>query len=498
MVDDSQPNQEGDRFGYLFMIAATAILLLIGSYWYMSYFLEMPTEIKPSDFRTGFTEPAPFTSQAPQGAEAVPVATFAGPGATPVAIPVAAVNPAGVNGVNREMGRSPFSAVAELIMPSVVNVSATSMPQPSQIKPENPKAPGLNFANPRAETAMESIGSGIIITAQGHILTNYHVVEGARHVFITVFGKKGNQRLVADVLRLNEPLDLAILKVEPAKPLIPAPLGGRQPIHVGDPVIAIGSPFGLDQTVSKGIISAKRKAVNIGGTMHSGLLQTDAAINRGNSGGPLSNLKGYVIGVNTAIYTTNQAFAGVGFAVSIAKAMEFIEDNVELPRIEPNLGKTAAGRPIAARPPPPIAANAALPHEDRGPCESCHEILPSANPVAFMQGPQRHMGQGAGQGQGQGQGRFNDGFAFGPGGAIGLNAAWNDGTAGGLGALLAPLDRNTAQQVQAPYPEGIFAQDVTAGSMADVAGLQAGDVIFKVDGRRPGVRGSLRAGLRRV
>ncbi|MBF0368412.1 MAG: trypsin-like peptidase domain-containing protein, partial [Magnetococcales bacterium] len=376
-----------DVHKYLYLVAVLSVLSLVASYWYLEYY-EPEMEAKKAAMAAMNAPVQPATKPQP-GVK--PGVQPGGQTATPQVIPAAAQMPMGINGVNGDMGRSPFSVVSAVLMPSVVNVSATSQAQ-SQVGPPKSGLPGLRFANPRSGMSLESIGSGVIVTRDGHVLTNFHVVEAAKHVFVTVFNEQGTMRLPAEVLRLDESRDLALLKIQTDVTLTPAPLGRGQPLHVGDSVVAIGSPFGLDQTVSKGIISGKRKAVNIGGILHKGLLQTDAAINRGNSGGPLANINGYVIGVNTAIYTTTSAFSGVGFAVPIDSAIEFMEEAIRLPQVHPNASRVIGqvvpgGRPIAARPPPPITADAALPHEDRGPCANCHDVLPAGATIPIAARP---------------------------------------------------------------------------------------------------------------
>jgi serine protease Do len=123
--------------------------------------------------------------------------------------------------------------------------------------------------------------------------------------------------------------DLAVIKIEPASPLTYAALGDSDKVRVGDWAIAVGSPFGLEQTVTVGVISAMRQSLTIEGMNYSGLLQTDAAINRGNSGGPLVNIRGEVVGINTAIYAPTGVFAGIGFAIPANRIKDIMEQLIE-------------------------------------------------------------------------------------------------------------------------------------------------------------------------
>ncbi len=362
------------------------------------------------------------------------------------------------------------------MMPSVVNVSASTAKNPVPPPQPQQQQPGLTFAKPFSGIAQESIGSGVVVTTDGYILTNYHVIEQARHINVTVFNDMGTKRYHADVIGRDEMKDLALLKITPARPLTPAALGNSEIAQVGDSVIAIGSPFGLDQTVSKGIISGKNKVVNIGGTIHKGLLQTDAAINRGNSGGPLVDENGYVIGINTAIYTTTSAFAGVGFAVTVKHAKDFLEEFITLPKVRPN--RNAQGIAVAAKTAPPIAADAVIAHEDRGDCAVCHKILPATKAVGFGLGPEGRNGPDAA-----------NRFSFTPGGAIGLPAAAAAAGQVGdnaVGVAMKPLDKANIKRLESPVREGVLVVATQPQGPLARAGIRPDDIIFKLDGRRVG------------
>ena len=168
-------------------------------------------------------------------------------------------------------------------------------------------------------SVQRALGSGFVIDKDGHILTNYHVVQGARSVRVS-FSNHDNVK--AQIVGTDPATDVAVLKVnERASALDPLPLGNSDSVEVGDPVVAIGNPFGLDRSVTAGIVSAlQRQLSNTVGTSIYHVIQTDAAINHGNSGGPLLNDRGQVIGINSAILTgstTEQGNVGVGFAVPI-------------------------------------------------------------------------------------------------------------------------------------------------------------------------------------
>ena len=164
----------------------------------------------------------------------------------------------------------------------------------------------------RREYFDRGLGSGVIIDAEnGYVLTNYHVVGGADEVEVVLFDKR---ELKAESIRTDPQTDLAIIKIKPDK-LLAAPLGNSDQMEVGDWVMAIGAPRGLAQTVTTGIISAKGRTTGAVPGMYQDYLQTDAAINRGNSGGPLVNMRGEVIGLNNSIMSYSGGFEGIGFAI---------------------------------------------------------------------------------------------------------------------------------------------------------------------------------------
>jgi S1-C subfamily serine protease len=160
----------------------------------------------------------------------------------------------------------------------------------------------------------EGTGSGIVYDADGHIITNYHVIEGANELFVTL---PDETTVSAQVVGADPSNDLAVLKVDvPPESLAPIPLGNSSDLRVGQFVVAIGNPFGFERTLTVGVISALGRVIESPDERFIGeIIQTDAAINPGNSGGPLLDLSGQIIGVNTSIVSPSQASAGIGFAV---------------------------------------------------------------------------------------------------------------------------------------------------------------------------------------
>jgi S1-C subfamily serine protease len=162
----------------------------------------------------------------------------------------------------------------------------------------------------------EGSGSGIVYDQEGHIITNYHVIEGAEELFVTL---PDESTVLAEVVGSDPSNDLAVIKVEADPTLLqPVPLGESDDLRVGQFVVAIGNPFGFERTLTVGVVSALGRVIQSSDESFIGeIIQTDAAINPGNSGGPLLDLSGRIIGVNTAIFSPSQASAGIGFAVPV-------------------------------------------------------------------------------------------------------------------------------------------------------------------------------------
>jgi len=226
-----------------------------------------------------------------------------------------------------------FQKVSRLVAPSVVSIVAEGA-YGTPLNPHDEGAPPDDKNNKSQDSNKPSFGSGIVIKKAGYILTNFHVVSGFENGKITVTLHNGD-KYDAAMIGQDPNTDLAILKIS-CEDLREATLGDPESVSVGDWVIAIGNPFGYSQTVSAGIVSA------VGRThitpfakpfAYEDFIQTDAAINPGNSGGPLVNLRGEIIGVNSAIATRTGGFQGVGFAISMEIAKEVISDLIEKGRV---------------------------------------------------------------------------------------------------------------------------------------------------------------------
>ena len=253
--------------------------------------------------------------------------SFAGTSATPLAVP------------DPIPSSSSFSGIVSRVEPAVVNIATTQVidrrkkRRSGQDDQDDPSQDfffhffdGRPDGQPQAE---RSLGSGVIIDKRGYILTNNHVVDQATKIQVQLSGD--TTKYTAKVVGVDDATDLAVIKIDAAKELPSAKLGNSDGVQVGDWVLAIGSPFGLNATVTAGIISAKDRG-NIGRQFQR-FLQTDAAINPGNSGGPLVDMAGQVIGINTAIITGGRGYEGVGFAMPSSMAINVYDQIIKNGRV---------------------------------------------------------------------------------------------------------------------------------------------------------------------
>ena len=225
---------------------------------------------------------------------------------------------------------SSFADLAEKLKPSVVNISTTkTIRSRGLISPFEEMPFGRNFGGddfferffgeiPQREFKQKSLGSGFIISQDGYIFTNNHVVEKADKILVKLSNGKEYD---AKVIGKDAKTDIALIKIKPTESLPVADIGNSDKLRVGEWVMAIGNPFGLEQTVTVGIVSAKGRVIGAG--PYDNFIQTDASINPGNSGGPLFDMEGKVIGINTAIIAQGQ---GIGFAIPISMAKTILPD----------------------------------------------------------------------------------------------------------------------------------------------------------------------------
>ena len=222
-----------------------------------------------------------------------------------------------------------FADLAEKLMPSVVNISTTqvittrSNPFPFEFPPGSPfEEMFRDFGEPQ-QRRTSALGSGFIIDEKGTVVTNNHVIQGAEDIFVSVNGEKEYE---AEILGADPLSDIAVLKIKSEDKFSPVKFGDSDTARVGDWVIAIGNPFGLGGTVTSGIISARNRSIGL--SRYEDYIQTDASINSGNSGGPLFDMNGDVIGINTAILGQSGSI-GIGFSIPSNSAKKVISQLIK-------------------------------------------------------------------------------------------------------------------------------------------------------------------------
>ena len=264
-------------------------------------------------------------------------------------------SPLQVSNINPQAVSNAFTQVAKQIEPTVVNINTESTVKPPHRRFHQGMPPGddqqdnngqggqgggdspfqdffdrffggQNPNTPPEGMRQRSLGSGVIVDSHGYIVTNYHVVEKADRIRVNLMGDPPSVSYNAKVIGTDRETDLAVLKIDVGHSLPAAKFGNSQQSQVGEWVLAVGSPFGLNQTVTAGIISAIGRNNIVPQRQFQSFIQTDAAINPGNSGGPLVNMAGQVIGINTAIYTESSGYQGVGFAMPSDTVVKVYKD----------------------------------------------------------------------------------------------------------------------------------------------------------------------------
>ncbi len=395
---------------------------------------------------------------------------------------------------------SSFAELAESLSPTVVNVKVTKIEKATFQGHHMPEGPFGDFFErffkemPRMPEGhrTQGAGSGVIISEDGYILTNNHVVEGAKEVTVTLSDKNEYK---AEVIGLDPKTDLAVLKIETQNGLPAAALGNSENLRVGDWVVAIGNPFGLNHTVTSGIVSAKGRVIGAG--PYDDFIQTDASINPGNSGGPLFNMNGEVVGINTAIIPQGQ---GIGFAIPVNTAKPLIPQlvsdgevtrgylGVNIQSITPELAEALGvedrkGALVADVTPGSPAEKGGLKRGDiivafDGKDVEDHQGLPAmvaATPVdekvtvmVMRDGKERRLSVKVGK--------------------LPSDTAKLDKTArptkGRWGLRLHDLTPEIGQQMRLQADQGVVVVGVEPGSPAYKAGIRKGDVIVEVN-RQP-------------
>jgi Do/DeqQ family serine protease len=392
-----------------------------------------------------------------------------------------------------------FSAVADRVTPVVVNISTVSR-RPAPGSSDDPQRFREFFGDefyeryfrrrPREEP--RSGGSGVIVDPAGYILTNNHVIENAQDITVRL---SDSRKFTATLVGRDPKTDLAVLKVEAPAPLPTAELGDSERLRVGQWVVAIGNPFGLDRTVTVGIVSATART-RVGVATYENFIQTDASINPGNSGGPLLNLDGRVIGINTAIVAAGQ---GIGFSIPINEAKSVMAQLIAR-------GKVVRGwlGIVIQDLTDELATSFGVPEREGvlvadvmrgGPGEAAGlrpgDVIVRLGATKIREVPdlQRRVADVA-PGQSVEVDVMRDRTTHrltvrvGEMPAEDTTAAEVDPGPEGFGLQVEPLAPDTAERLGLPFSHGLLVTDVAGGGPGERAGLRRGDVILEVD-RKP-------------
>jgi len=397
-------------------------------------------------------------------------------------------------------GLPDFVGLAKRVGPSVVNVSTTQIRKTAQGSPfpfdsDDPMSQFWQrfFGGrvPGGQQRLNGVGSGFIIDTNGTILTNFHVVDGAQKIVVTLSDGKNYD---AKVIGKDQKTDIAVIRIDAGDNLPAVTLGDSDRLEVGEWVMAIGNPFGLDHTVTSGIVSAKGR--QIGSGPYDNFIQTDASINPGNSGGPLINLRGEVVGINTAIFSQSGGNIGIGFAIptnSVKELLPQLRDKGKVvrgylgttvqkitPDIAESLGlKESNGALVADVVKGSPAERAGIKTGDIIVEFNRKEIKDSADLPAVVARispgttvPLKVLRDGKPVSLPITVGEMKE------------NEIVAGGQEGDLGLTVQPVTPEIAQSLGLNRAEGIVVTEVSPGSAAEEAGLRSGDVITQIN-RRP-------------
>lgn len=404
--------------------------------------------------------------------------------------------------IRQEVGT--FARLAKELKPSVVNIQVEKVVAQQQMDPQDlfsqffmqpgrrQQMPGSSQFQPRSHGQ----GSGVIISQDGFILTNNHVVDGVKTAKVTL---DNGDEFTADVVGADPATDLALIRIKANRPLPAAKLGDSQALEVGDWVMAIGNPFGLEETVTVGVLSGKGRVIGSG--QYDDYLQTDASINPGNSGGPLFNTSGEVVGINTAIIRDGQ---GIGFSIPVNMAKEIVSQlratgkvtrgflGVGVQPLSPQL-RTALGIPagvkgalVSSLVPGGPASKGGVQVQDvitqvnGKSINSDRELLAEVARAKVGSAAQLSVWRG-----GHAQ-TVSVNVSERPGKQVASALPTRPDSADraqtpALGLVIEPLSPELAQQLSSESSDGVVVIEVAANSPAAQAGLRQGDIIHKVN-----------------
>jgi S1-C subfamily serine protease len=396
---------------------------------------------------------------------------------TPMALPAAGgsiVPSASAPGVAGEI-QSSYHSIIDAVRPAVVSITAAMRNVP------NIANQGVIDPLP-GDVAFTRIGSGVIIDLRGYLLSSYHVIVGAEALKVTVYGPGGATEYPLKLVKADVRSDMALLRIQGPGPFAHASLGNSDAVRTGDMVLTIGSPFGLEQSVTSGMISSRNRTLQIGDAVIENLIQTDSAINSGSSGGPMLNVRGEVIGINTAVFAPTGVFNGIGFAIPINRAAELVGGVIDFNNTAPGVvtgqlvAWTSQGRQVGNKYRLPGGQTVIAPHGPLGTCVDCHpqlfeQQIQAAQPAAFM-----------GPGSGRGGGFYGRGQMSGvPYDGITPQIAYSEPL---MGLGLVDVDDVICRQARMLHPEGVLVTSVTPGAPASSGGIQPGDILVRIGGRK--------------
>jgi Do/DeqQ family serine protease len=391
--------------------------------------------------------------------------------------------------------------VTEKVLPSVVNVSTTTVVQRANTPVESDPFFEEFFGRgqPNRERYGQSLGSGVIVSSRGYILTNSHVVANGKDIQVSL---SDGRELHARVVGADPKSDLAVLKLNDPVPanLKPLPFGDSDKLRLGDVVLAVGNPFGVGQAVTMGIVSAKGRA-NMGIVDYEDFIQTDAAINPGNSGGALINLRGELVGINTAILSRTGGYQGIGFAIPTAMARPIMDSLIRQGKVvrgwlgvsirpitkelrEQRKLSVDRGVMIAGVEPGGPAAKSGLREGDvvvrinNRPCDSPAQLRNAVAAGGVGKPVQMDIIRGGK--------RQTVSVVLGEVPSDQAPVVAQRGSQSGaakLGIQVVPLDRSARVKFEIPrdVTHGVVVVGVDRGSVADQIGLRAGDVVLQVN-----------------
>jgi serine protease Do len=428
-----------------------------------------------------------------------------------------------------------FTGIVQKNAPAVVHVEAKYSGEkqganrstggdsmPGQGMPDDPQAEmfrrffGMPMMPSPQEQKRTSLGSGFIISSDGYILTNNHVVD---HADVVTVRLQDRRTLTARVIGTDPTYDIAVLKIDAGGSLPAVSLGDSRSLKPGQWVLAIGSPFGFDYTVTQGIVSAVGRNLGQQDQPYTSFIQTDVPINRGNSGGPLFDLQGRVVGVNSQIYSNTGDYMGVSFSIPIDVAMNAVQQikskgyvsrgqlGVTMQPVSDDIVKAfkldnGAGAAVVDVTPGSGAAKAGIQAGDiilsynGQPLQQAADLPPlvgmtkpgSKVPVEILRNGKKQTLEVTVNEASRDQNAVNNKGAMPPSGRSGSTA---------LGLTVQPLDNDTRKQLGLKSEQGVVIGDIT-GPVAAQAGLQAGDVILMVNQQKVGSVAEFQAATKEV